>query len=142
MPYKLFDFSSDVGVEGEGRDLGGALVELARAVAHVLTDGSKIKPQAERAVDVTGAKDIPGTAVAFVNELVYWFDVDQFLTADGSLRVEAARDGTRRVRGVLRGETYDPERHGAGRGVKAATYHDTTYESSERRHRLRVILDL
>ncbi|HLE47292.1 MAG TPA: archease [Candidatus Thermoplasmatota archaeon] len=142
MPYRLFDFSSDQGVEGEGLTLAEAFVQLGRAVAHVLTDGSKVGTKVKHRVDVEGAPDLPGTAVAFVNDLVYRFDVDQFLLGAGELEIEKRPDGIHRVTGTLRGDTFDPKRHAAGRGVKAATYHDATYESTRRRHRLRVILDL
>ncbi|MBI2077885.1 MAG: archease [Euryarchaeota archaeon] len=142
MPYRLFDFSSDQGIEGEGPDLGTALVELARAVAHVVTDGSKIRPTVTKPIDIRASTDVVGTAVAFANEVVYLFDVEQFLAADGTLHAVPDKQGVLRVQGHLRGETFDAARHGSGRGVKAATYHDATYRSDGGTHRIRLVLDL
>lgn len=142
LAYRLFDFSSDQGIEADGPDLASSLVDLARAVAHVVTDGSSVRPLAEKQIDVAGAGDVPGTAVAFVNEVVYLFDVEHFLVGGGELRATTDAKGTLRVQGRLLGETFDPSRHASGRGVKAATYHEATYTAEGGQHRLRVILDL
>jgi SHS2 domain-containing protein len=141
LTYRLFDFSSDVGVEAEARSVPLALIDLGRGLAHVVSDGSKIEPAKERAVDVEGTPDLPGTAVAFLNELAFLFDTEQFLVADGELVVEKA-DDVIRVRGTLLGEAFDPARHQAGRGVKAATYHDAMYIVKNGMHRFRIVLDL
>jgi SHS2 domain-containing protein len=142
VAHRTFDFSSDVGIEADGNSLEEALVGLGRAMAQVLTDGSRIEARDERAVRVDGTRDWPGTAVAWINELVFLFDTDQFLIADGELSTRTDADGIHHIQGTVRGERFDPNRHGAGRGVKAATFHDATYEDRPGHHRLRLILDL
>lgn len=141
MGYRIFDFSSDVGVEADDETIPDAFVELGRGMAHIITDGSPIHPRESHDIDVEGDKDIPGTAVAFLNELVFLFDTAQFLLAEGELVVKKEGD-VHRVRGKLWGERFDPKIHNAGRGVKAATYHEATYQVTRGMHRLRVVLDL
>lgn len=141
MGHRLFDFSSDVGVEGDGPSVAEALTELGRALAQVLTDDSRILRAETHPIDVSADKDLAGVAVTFLNELIYLFDTDQFLLADANLRVDAGPDGIR-VRGTLLGERLDPSKHRSGRGVKAATYHDASHEEKDGRHAFRVVLDL
>lgn len=141
MPYKLFDFSSDQGVEGEGATVSEAFEGLAQGFAHIVTDASKIAATEERTVDLEGDKDLPGTAVVFLNELVFLFDTDQFLVANASLEI-AKQGALYHVRGTLRGARFDPAMHQAGRGIKAATYHDAEYRKEKGRHRVRIVVDL
>jgi SHS2 domain-containing protein len=139
--FRIFDFSSDVGVEADDETVADALIELGRGMASIITDGSHVHPRESREVDVEGDKDIPGTAVAFLNELVFLFDTSQFLLSEGEITVKKDGD-VHRVRGKLWGERFDPKTHNAGRGVKAATYHDATYQVSRGMHRIRIVLDL
>jgi SHS2 domain-containing protein len=139
--YRIFDFSSDVGVEAEAVSLEGAFIELGRGMAHILTDGSAVEAASTRRIDIVGDHDVPGTAVAFLNELAFLFDTDQFLIADGALQVARGPEGYQ-VTGTLRGETFEASRHRAGRGVKAATYHDAAYRHDAGTHRIRIVLDL
>lgn len=141
MGYQIFDFSSDVGVEADDETVADAFIELGRGLAHVLTDGSPVHPREAREIDVEGDRDLAGTAVAFLNELVFLFDTAQFLPAEGDITVQKEGD-VHHVRGTLRGERFDPRIHRSGRGVKAATYHDATYRIERGTHRLRVVLDL
>lgn len=137
MGHRLFDFSGDVGVEGESATPEEALVELARGLSQVLTDGSAIQPSLSRRIDIEEGPDLASTAVAFLNELIFLFDTDQFLVADGRLTRSEGR-----LRGTLRGEAFDKVRHRSGRGVKAATFHDALHDQRGSLHRLRVVLDL
>lgn len=140
--YKLFDFSGDVGVESVAPLPEQALVELGRALAHVLTDGSPVRATQERAVSLDPGPDWTATAVAMLNEFIFLFDTEQFLVADGTLRTVIDGHGRRRITGMLRGERFDAARHRSGRGVKAATFHDAVYTVDEGRHRFHIVLDL
>lgn len=140
--YRLFDFSGDVGVEATAPLPEQALVELGRGLSHVLTDGSPVRPLKAQDVSLDPGPDWTATAVAFLNELIFLFDTEQFLVADGILRIVLDGHGRRRITGTLRGETFDRERHRSGRGVKAATFHDAAYVQERGIHRFRIVLDL
>ncbi len=141
MGFRIFDFSSDVGVEADDATVADAFVELGRGMASIITDKSPIHRRESHDIDVEGDKDIPGTAVAFLNELVFLFDTAQFLLAEGEITVKKEGD-VHRVRGRLWGERFDPNVHNSGRGVKAATYHEATYRVARGTHRIRIVLDL
>jgi SHS2 domain-containing protein len=142
LAYRLFDFSSDVGIEADGATVSEALVDLAGALAHVLTDGSALDATEERSVDVQGARDWPGTAVAWINELIFLFDTEQFLVVDGDLHVTTQATGVKRIQGKVRGERFNQKQHRAGRGVKAATFHGAEHTITDGVHRFRLVLDL
>lgn len=141
MAYRLVDFSGDVAIEATAPDVAAALVDLGRALAHVLTDGSPLRLDVSRTVRVE-AREGPGDlAVRFLNELVFLFDAEGFLVAGGTGSV-SKKDGTHRLDAALVGDAFDAKRHHAGRGVKAATHHDVIAKATRGAARFRIVLDL
>jgi len=141
LSYRLVESSSDIVVESEGADLGGALVGLAQGFSHVVTAGTRIEPKKSRKVRIETSAGLGDLAVAFVNELIFLFDTERFLPRDGSIQVRAAGEG-HVAEGTLQGEAFDPKRHSFGTEVKAATLHEAVLVQEQRSARARVLLDL
>lgn len=141
VAYRLVESSSDIIVESEAADLGGALVYLAQAFSHVVTAGTRIEPKKARRLRVEVDGGLADLAVAFVNELIFLFDTEQFLPADGTLDVAKGPKG-HVASGTLQGEAFDASRHAVGTEVKAATLHDALLVKDGRSARARVLLDL
>lgn len=140
LSYRLVESSSDVILESEAADLGGALVFLAQGFSHVVTAGTKLEPKEQREVRVEREGGLGDLAVAFVNELIFLFDTARFLPVDGTIRVSIGK--TNVASGTLHGETFDPGRHAVGTEVKAATLHEAVLVKDGRSARARVLLDL
>lgn len=140
MGYQIEDSSGDVVVLADADAADAALVDLARGIGAVQTNGSDVRADTQRTVDVTG-RDPAAVLVAFANDVIYAFEADGFLTARGDLTFDEDAEPAR-VHGVLAGEAFDPERHGRGVEVKAATFHDLRFERTEGVWRLRLLLDL
>jgi SHS2 domain-containing protein len=141
VAYRLVESSSDIVVESEAADLGGALVYLAQGFSHVVTAGSRVEPKHARTVRVSADGDLPDLAVAFVNELIFLFDTEGFLPSDGALDVRRV-DGTLEAAGTLQGEAFHPDRHRRGTEVKAATLHEAQLVKDSQSARARILLDL
>jgi SHS2 domain-containing protein len=139
--YRLIESSSDIVVESEAHDLGGALVGLAQAFSHIVTAGSPIQARGSQRVEVSSGGSLGNLAVAFVQELIFLFDTKQFVPADGTFTV-TSRGGRHVAQGTLRGETFDRARHASGTEVKAATLHDAVLAVDGQGARARVLLDL
>lgn len=140
VAYEIEDSSGDTIVTAVAESAGQALVDIARAIAAVQTQESEVEERSERSVDVSG-RDRDALLVSFANDVIFAFDAEGFLTAGGDLTFEEGEEKPR-IHGTLRGEAFDPDRHGRGVEVKAATYHKLRFEDSESGWSLRLLLDL
>jgi SHS2 domain-containing protein len=98
---------------------------------------SPVEPRVARRVSVRGTD--PGDV------LVEWLSAVILSAAIhgevyGDVSVDSADAGS--ASGVVRGEPIDPARHQLRFDVKAATYHDLHYETSDGRRVARVVFDL
>lgn len=141
MPHRLVESSSDIIVEAEAPDLGSTLVAIAQGFTDITTAGSTVTDAVEERIHVHVDRDLPALAVAFVNELIFLFATKSFLPAGGDLDV-AKKKGRWHAEGTLTGDRFDPQRHGAGTEVKAATLHDAVLERGPKGARASVLLDL
>ena len=154
------EHTADVALEVEADDLAAAFAEAALALGEVITGGGL--PEPREAVRVTiEADDVESLLVRWLAELLVHFDAEGFLTGAAEVALtpptrdarpevvvvvdgRAARvagEGAWRLRATLRGEAYDPARHGYGSEVKAISYH-TLRVAPGPPARLRVLLDL
>lgn len=145
MPFVITDHTADLGIEATGLSREEALESAARGLTSVVT--GRPNPHAVGAperelVFFVEAPDLPALVVAFLSELLWYFESEDLLWLGGGVAFGASRDGILRldVRGnVLK---HDPARHGRGVEVKAVTYHDLSFERQGAGWLLRVLLDI
>ena len=65
------------------------------------------------------ADDAESLLLVWVQELLFWFSTERFLPGHYALDEVT----TTRLRGEVRGATFEPSRHTQGREVKAITHH-------------------
>jgi SHS2 domain-containing protein len=120
---------------------GGSLPELyanaAGAVVATITDRRRLRLREIREVSVE-APDQEALLVAWLNHLLYLYDIDGFLGREFQILTLAPERLTARIRG----EIFDAERHVGKTAVKAATYHHLEIVPWGAGWRATVILDL
>ena len=84
------------------------------------------------------APDREALLVAWLNHLLYLYDIDGFLGRDFDI-IDLTPE---RLTARARGEIYDPERHVSNTAVKAATYHRLEIAQTADGWQATVILDL
>jgi len=124
VPFEWVDHTADLGVALAGDGPEQVYARALLATAALLVGDSPVRPEAERRVEVEG-DDRVERLVSLAGELIYLWDVEAFVPA----RAEVTEDG-RRVRAILSGETFDPERHWVEREVKAVTFHEATFSAA------------
>ena len=136
QPFTYFEHTADVGLAATGRDLPEAFANAARGLVNLLVDPAGVRETTHRQVALVeeGPEEL---LVAWLNELLFLFDSEGFVPVSFTFAAlsETALEAT------LGGERFDPARHRARSGVKAATYHEVTVECDDV-CRLRVILDV
>lgn len=137
MGFEAFDVSGDAGLRVWGESLEDALESAASGLYALITDPSNVREV--KTVEVSINKDtLEGLVVSWLNELIYFFDAHGFL----GKRAVVKRLTKDALEADVHGEDFDPERHGGGLLIKAATYHGLRVLREEGFWRFEVILDI
>ena len=138
--YQFFDHTGDVGADLSGRRLEELFDSAAQALTDTLTDRTAVRQVEEAAVSLQ-ASSLEDLLVEWLNELVYRFEVHQWLTAGTALKIAGDTAGWR-LDGTIAGERFDPARHPARVLVKSATYHGLSVTETPDGWRARIIFDI
>ncbi|HZY30899.1 MAG TPA: archease [Candidatus Methylomirabilis sp.] len=116
--FETFEVTADVGIRAWGDTLEELLARAARGMFALMIAPGTARPAQRLPVEARGV-DLPSLLVAWLNELLYQCEAEEWAPAD--VRVLAVAGD--RVRGELLGEPAAPGRHRFKTIVKAATYH-------------------
>lgn len=93
------------------------------------------REQLELTIEAAGPQEL---LVDWLNELVFLFETQGFLTA--ACEVEITADRCLEAR--LHGETYNPSRHAIEAVIKAATHHGLSVQPIQDGWQAEVVIDL
>lgn len=114
-PYKIVDHEADAGFEVYGHTEEELFQNAGRALFSLIIDLATVCAETERHIEIAANGD---SLVAFLNELLYLWDVEKFI----SKSITMVRENTN-IKAILRGEMFDEHRHTVIGAVKAVTYH-------------------
>ena len=135
--YRQLSHTADLGLRIWGSTPEELFENAGEALTAVLTDRRRLRLRNIEEISVT-APDLEALLVAWLNHLLYLYDVDAFL--GGKFKVWELN--AQHLQGQAWGETYDPQRHVSKTAVKAATYHHLEIAKRNSRWEATVILDL
>lgn len=135
--FELFEVTADVGVLAYGDTLEALFAHAARGMFTIMIAPGAARPAGSFPVEARGA-DLPSLLVAWLNELLYRCEVEEWAPAD--VRVLEVEGG--HARGELLGEPTDKDRHRFRANVKAATYHLLECRQDGDRWHARVVFDV
>jgi SHS2 domain-containing protein len=135
--YRQLAHTADLGLRIWGATREELFENAGAALMAILTDRRRLR-RVKTAEILLEAPDLEALLVAWLNHLLYLYDVDAFLGRD----FKVLELTPQRLAARARGETYDPERHLAGTAVKAATYHHLELVKRSGGWQATVILDL
>ncbi|MFZ5452750.1 MAG: archease [Thermodesulfobacteriota bacterium] len=139
QPTKYWQWShtADLGLRIWGSTPEELFENAGEALTAVLTDRRRLRLRRREEITVE-ADDLEALLVAWLNHLLYLYDVDAFLAREFQVQELSPRH----LKAQARGETYDPQRHEAKTAVKAATYHHLEIVKRNGGWQATVILDL
>jgi SHS2 domain-containing protein len=137
VKYRQLSHTADLGLRIWGATREELFENAGAALSAVLTDRRRLRLQKIEKIMVE-APDLEALLVAWLNHLLYLYDVDAFLGREYQILELTPQ----RLKARARGETYDPERHVARTAVKAATYHHLEIVDRKGLWEATVILDL
>lgn len=135
--YRQMAHTADAAYRLRGESLAEIYVNAAQALIATITDRRRLRARETKDISVE-APDREALLVAWLNHLLYLYDVDGFLGRD--FEILELQDEHLKAR--ARGEVYDPERHVGKNAVKAATYHHLEITRWDHGWQATVILDL
>ena len=116
--YREIDHTADTGIEVFGSSLKELFTNAATGFVDTLTDPENIEPKDSLEISVR-AGDIEELLVAWLSELLYFFDIDRVLFAEFHFEELSAT----RLRARLGGEPFEASSHPIKTDIKAVTYH-------------------
>lgn len=142
MPYCFVDHTGDTAVKVTAEADSDLFQDAARALSAIIVDVDRAPPdgESEQRLDLD-AEDGEALLIDFLNELIFMFDSRRFLP--WTLTVEELVIGVpARLRGTVRGETFDPACHVFLTEVKAATFHDVEIRQTKEGWETTIVFDL
>ena len=134
--YEIVDHTADVAIVARGADVGEAFANAGRVLLSIVTDPDSVAEVEERRIELS-ADDLEDLLVAWLNELIYLFDVENLLLSE----FDIGPVGDAGLVATARGERVDKTRHRIKLGVKAATHHMLEIDRDSG-VRLQVLLDI
>jgi SHS2 domain-containing protein len=145
--YEVLDISGDAGVRAFGVSPPVLLVNAALAMYSLIVDPHTVRAIKQVEVRVRH-ESLDGLLLAWLNELVYRFDVEGFLAREITVTTFSSpgRDDSENheyfLGASLSGEDFDLERHQGKLLLKAATYHNLKVVQSNGIWTAEIIFDI
>lgn len=135
--FEITGTTADLAISAKAETLEQLFATAARGLFSLMVDPSLVRPAAERSVTAE-AGDRVGLLIAFLNELLYLHESEDFLMASATVTALSST----RAEATLRGETIDPTRHQLQHHVKAVTYHRASVSRTNGGWQATVIVDV
>jgi SHS2 domain-containing protein len=116
--FDIIDHTADIGIIAYGGDEKEVFATAAYAMFSLIAELDGVDDMLCREIEVT-ADDKEALLVAWLNELLYLFDVEHVIFS----RFEVVNLEEHKLRANAYGDKFDPLRHVLKTQVKAATYH-------------------
>ena len=134
--YRILEHTADVGIEAKGETLKEAFENAASGMLSIMIDPEKVGEKESYSLQVKG-KDEKELLVAFLSELLYKYEVNDFLPKRVDISLLTDKD----LKAEVYGEKIDLKRHIIDTQIKAVTYHQLKIKKNKD-WRIKVIFDI
>lgn len=135
--YRVSKRSSEFLVKVFGKSQEELFANSAFALFDLMTDVEKIRIEERLPLEVEGV-DRDDLMVNWMRELLYLYQGSGYLLKE----IEVREAGDTRVRGEVRGEKFDPDRHEIQKEIKAVAYDQSRMEKTGDQWTAQVIFEI
>lgn len=123
MPFRFLEdiVTADVAFEAAGKTPEELFVSAAEALEEAQVNTKQLANSEQRTVNLEN-DTLDKLLFDFLDELIFYKDAESLVFADYTLKIEKGADKYT-LKGTLKGEKLDPERHELRTDVKAVTKH-------------------
>jgi len=136
--YRELPHTSDALMEAYGRTLPEAFANAARAMMSVMLDVRRVRGTLNGLCE-TGGTDMESLLYNWLECVLNEFQIGGRAFTRFHVDIDARSFA---LSATMKGEHYDPSRHGMGRDVKAVTYHSMSIGRRGDLYYARFLLDL
>jgi SHS2 domain-containing protein len=136
-PFEIIDHTADIGIIAYGADMKQVFANAALGLFNLMADLDEFKEDIRRELQIS-AEDVEVLLVAWLNELIYIFDVEHVIFK----RFEINELTSTQIKARCFGEKIKPRQHKLKREIKAATYHMLKINKEEGGYKVQVIFDI
>ena len=134
--YKILEHTADVGIEARGETLKKAFANTASGMLSIMIDPEKVGEEKSYSLKIKG-RDKKELLVAFLSELLYKYEVNNFLPKKVDISLLTNKD----LKAEVYGEKIDLKKHTIDTEIKAVTYHQLEIEKNKD-WKIKVIFDI
>ena len=134
--FEVLNHTADIGIIAYGSDMKTAFADAAKGMFSLITELNDVEEIEHRNIELT-APDQESLLVAWLNELIFLFDVDNILLR----RFVISQLSKTHLKARAYGEKVDTSRHSLKLGIKATTYHMLKIEKGKP-NKIQVIFDI
>jgi len=134
--FEILNHTADVGIIAYGSNMNEAFANVAKGMFSLITELEDVEEIEHRDTELT-ASDQESLLVAWLNELIYLFDVENILFK----RFDISQLSNTHLKARSYGTKVDISKHKLKMGVKAATYHMLKIDK-ENGSRVQVLFDI
>lgn len=135
----IYDITADAGIRVKGETIEKLLCNLILATVNEMVELSKVEPKQEVIVKVSSI-GFPYLLADVVNKILHLFEVKKFVPVQCEI-LELSPEGEE-VTILLKGEKYNPKKHGRKLLIKAATYHKLSLKKKNGFYEAEIIFDI
>jgi SHS2 domain-containing protein len=122
--WEHFPHSADIGIRGLGESKNLAFVYAAKALTSVITDLELIRPETSVEVSCSEPED-EYLFYDFINAIVYEMDTKDMIFSEFEVVIKENE-----LKGILRGEKFDRDKHHPRVEIKGATLTELKVEEN------------
>jgi SHS2 domain-containing protein len=139
MDFEYLEHTADAEFIAYGHTVDETFINAARAMTGLVIDPAKVKPEAEKNIELSG--DALDTLLYdWLSELLYIFEVDHLVFSEFKVHV-VPQDGGYGLEATVLGEPVS--RHpDVFMHIKAVTFHDLRFEKKDNIYEAQVLLDI
>ena len=136
-PFEIIDHTADIGIVAYGADIKQVFANAALGLFSLMADLDECKGDIQRELQLS-AEDMEVLLVAWLNELIYIFDVEHIIFK----RFEVDELTSTHIKARCFGEKIKLSQHKLKREIKAATYHMLKINKEDGGYKAQVIFDI
>ncbi len=139
--YKFLEHVTDAYIEAWGGSLEEAFARAAEGFYETMLNLSSVEPKNEEIVKV-GGHDEKELLYEWLEALLLKFDIDGMVYSQFDIDPISVKSKPLTLQAKVKGEKYDPDKHGVKEEVKGITYHLMEIDKKPKGVTIRFVLDL
>ena len=140
--FEFLDHTADIQSHSWGASLEEAFSQCAISLMTIISPNLELVDlEVEKLIHIE-AEDIEALLFDFLSEFLYIFDVERLIFREITVEYIEKQHHFYKLRGKLKGEQFNPNKHETGTEVKAITYSFIEILEGENRVDLKIVFDL